>query len=119
MPHADRRATLQAVFDARDLERLVELMDEGVVWRGVPMGDEVPHCHDRREVHDMLDAYRAQGGDAHPLVIASNGDSVVVGARARLPNRDGELYQVYTFRGPRIAFIQDYWDRDSALASVS
>jgi len=55
VPHADRRATLQAVFDARDLERLVELMDEGVVWRGVPMGDEVPHCHDRREVHDMWD----------------------------------------------------------------
>ncbi|MEO7117480.1 MAG: nuclear transport factor 2 family protein [Candidatus Limnocylindrales bacterium] len=115
----DRRATLQAAFDARDLERLVAMMDDGVVWRGVPMGDEVPHCHDRREVHDMLDAYQAQGGDAHPLVIASSGDSVAVDTRARLADRDGELYQVYTFRGPRIALIQDYWDRESALASLS
>ena len=117
------RDALQAAFDAHELDRLVGLMDEGVVWRGVPTEDGVPICRDRREVRDTMQHFIDHGGDAVPVILAKRGDSVLVEVRPRPGETDHhhvptELYQVFTFRAGRIALIQDYRDRAAAAAAL-
>ncbi len=97
---------LQAAFDARDLDGLLELMDDGVVWRGVPADEDIPICHDRREVRGTMEHYVARGGDAHPVILDDRGDSVLVEVRANLDVPRGALYQVFTFRGAKVVLIQ-------------
>lgn len=129
------RERLQAAFDARDLDRLVPLMDEGIVWRGVPRPEEeggIPVCTDRDQVRDQMQRLD-QGGDADPLILAESGDSVLVEVRPHVrphdhPPGDGhdadhdhvypELWQVLTFRAGRMVLIQDYLDRSEAFAAL-
>ena len=91
-------------------------MDPQVTWRGVLLpGQHVPMCHDRREVRRVMAHAIEQGRDGHPQVVGESGDSVVVDPRPH-PRSTSHLHQVYTFRGGRIALIQDYSDRASAMA---
>ena len=129
------RESLQDAFASRDLERLVALMDEGVVWRGVPPpphhhdegAEEHDHgpgiCRDRGEVQHLMRRFLARGGTTDPVVVAEQGDSVAVELRASPIGDDPDQrllarYQVLTFRGDRIVLIQDYTDRDKALAAL-
>ena len=117
------RDALQAVFDARELDRLISLMDEAVVWRGVPTEDEIPICRDRGEVRDTMQHFIGHGGDAEMVILGERGDSVLVDVRPRPGETDHDggptqLYQVFTFRGDRIALIQDYGDREAARAAL-
>jgi ketosteroid isomerase-like protein len=123
---------LTAAFDSRDLGRLVDLMDERVVWHGILDDDHdhrddhdeehdhdhgPPLCTDRDQVRGVLERFLAGGATGHPVVLAEVGDTVVVDPRVepRLPFR---LHQTFTFRQNRIVLIQDFSDRSSALADV-
>lgn len=128
---------LSAAFESRDLDALVGLLDERVVWRGLPADDgEHPHSHhtdrgghdgqehehapmctSRQEVRDVLERFLASGSIGRPVVIAEEGDSVVVDPRPE-PPLPLPLHQAFTFRGGRIVLIQDYPDRASALADL-
>ena len=111
--HADR---LAKVFEARKLDRFIRLMDPQVTWRGVNRpGQAVPMCHNRREVRRVMAHAIEQGRDGHPQVVGESGDSVVVDPRPH-PRSPRHLHQVFTFRGGRIALIQDYPDRAAAMA---
>jgi ketosteroid isomerase-like protein len=127
------RRNLEAAFASRQLARLVELMDEGVVLRGVPTlhdheGEEpehldVPVCRTRDEVRQVMQGFLNRGGDADPVIVVESGDSMVIEIRAmRLPIERADVqfpkYQVFTFRGGRIALIQDYLDRQGALSAI-
>lgn len=134
------RARLETAFDSRDLERLVALLDERVVWRGLPQveyvnghdqaespeareaddhdHDHPPMCTSRDEVRGVFERFMAGGGTGHPVVLAEAGDSLVVDPRAE-PPLEFPLHQAFTFRGARVVLIQDYPDRDSALADLS
>jgi len=112
---ADR---LREAFASRQLDRLIDLMDVAVTWRGIPQrGDPAPHCHDRGEVRDVMANALAQGLDGHPVILAEAGDSVVIDPRA-IPPPQVDLHQVITFRAGRVVLIQDYPDRASAMASI-
>jgi len=112
---ADR---LRAAFDSRDLDTLIGLLDNDVLWRGLRQPDgEVPLCRNRGEVREVLANFLARGGTGDPLIIGEVGDSIVVDPRPD-PPRPFELHQVFTFRGSRIALMQDYPDRASALEAV-
>jgi ketosteroid isomerase-like protein len=130
--HAD---ALRAALDSRALEVLVGLMDEGVVWRGVPgppladahdEDDEyehhrVPMCHDRDEVQRAMQAYLDGGGDADLVILGERGDSVLVEVRQRHEAslmRVPPLHQIFTFRGGRVVLIQDYSDRAEAITAL-
>lgn len=115
--HGDR---LRAAFESRDLEQLLALMDENVLWRGLQQpDDETPICRNRAEVRAILQRFLARGDTARPEILGAVGDSVVVDPRPDPPAPlSTTLHQVYTFRGERIVLIQDYPDRASALASV-
>ena len=126
--------TLTAAFDSRDIGRLLELMDERVVWRGI-LGEtqEDDHVHDEGEEHDhddgppmctgrdqvrgVFEEFLAGGETGHPIVLVEVGDTVVVDPRPE-PALPFPLHQSFTFRGDRIVLIQDYPDRPSALADV-
>lgn len=131
---------LSAAFESGDLDALVGLLDERVVWRGLPADDgehahdhhtdsgdhdghrhehaHAPMCTSRQEVRDMLDELISSGTSARPVVIAEEGDSVAVdlGPEPPLPL---PLHQVFTFRGGRIVLIQDYPDRQAAIADLA
>lgn len=122
---------LAAAFDSRDLGRLIGLLDDRVIWRGLPSDDhedeehdpgddhEVgpPMCTDRDQVREVLQSYLAGGATGHPVVLAEVGDTVVVDPRPE-PQLPFPLHQSFTFRGNRVVLIQDYPDRAKALADV-
>ena len=134
---ATHRETLEAAFDSRDLEQLVRLLDERVVWRGLP-DDEHEHddagadgdapgadhhehppmCTSREAVREALARFMAGGRTGYPVVLAEAGDSMVVDPRAE-PPLPIPLHQGFTFRGGRVVLIQDYPDRASALADLA
>lgn len=133
------RDRLQAAFDSRDLNPLVALLDERVIWRGLPEVEDVndhdhesgpedqaqddhdhdhpPICTSRDEVRGVFEGFMAGGGTGHPVVLAGTGDSVVVDPRPD-PPLPFPLHQAFTFRGGRVVLIQDYPDRASALADL-
>lgn len=125
---------LTAAFDSRDIGRLVELMDERVVWRGIvdesheddhvhDEGEDHEHdhgppmCTDRDQVRGVFEEFVAGGATGHPAVLVEVGDTVVVDPRPQ-PALPFPLHQSFTFRGDRVVLIQDYPDRPSALADV-
>ena len=132
-----RREALRAAFASRDLEQLLGLLDERVIWRGVPDDhpehdeadahrhdeqddddhDHPPMCTDRGQVRGVFERFMAGGGTGHPEVLAEVGDSVVVDPRPE-PPLPFPLHQGFTFRGDRVVLIQDYPDRASALADL-
>jgi ketosteroid isomerase-like protein len=129
--------SLRAAFDSRDLERLLALLDERVIWRGLPNDDiehdaagehpddtidhevraDLPLCTDRDQVRGVFERFMAGGGTGHPVVLAEAGDSVVVDPKPE-PRLPYPLHQGFTFRGERVVLIQDYPDRASALADL-
>jgi hypothetical protein len=133
---ATHRETLEAAFRSRDLEQLVRLLDERVVWRGLPddeyRHDDVgaddhepnahhhehaPMCTNRDEVREALARFMAGERTGYPVVLAEAGDSVVVDPRTE-PPLPIPLHQGFTFRGSHVVLIQDYPDRASALADL-
>ena len=133
------REALSAAFESRDLDALVGLLDERVIWRGLPAHDDenahdhltddidpdghahehphAPMCTGRQEVRDVLEGLLASGSSGRPVVIAEEGDSVVLDPRSE-PPLPLPLHQAFTFRGGRVVLIQDYPDRASALADL-
>jgi hypothetical protein len=118
----------RAAFDSRDLKQVLGLLDERVIRRGVPNdeytherdnGDHelVPLYTDRHQVRGVFERFMARGGTGHPVVLAEVGDSVVVDPRPE-PPLPFPVHQGFTFRGDRVVLIQDYPDRESALADV-
>jgi len=109
---------LREAFGSRELDRLIDLMDPDVTWRGVHYpGEDVPVCHNREEVREVMAKAIARGFDGRPLIVAEAGDSVVIDPRAT-PLRQVDLHQVITFRGGRIVLMQDFPDRASAVAAI-
>lgn len=109
---------LRAAFDSRDLEEVLDLLDEDVVWRGLPQaGSDTPICVSRSEVRDVFIQYMAHGGTGEPVIVGEVGDSVVVDPQPQ-PALPSPLHQVFTFRGGRVVLMQDYPDRSSAFLAV-
>jgi ketosteroid isomerase-like protein len=115
---SDNADRLRDAFESRQLDRLIDMMDAGVTWRGIAQpGDEVPICRDRDEVREVMAQAIARGRDGRPVIIAEAGDSLVVDPRAEPPG-PVELHQVVTFRGGRIVLMQDFPNRSSALGAI-
>jgi len=117
---ADSRQHLTEAFNRRDLERFIELLDPDVVWTGLKKaGEPTPVCRNRDEVREVFERALAAGRTGSPLIVAEQGDAVVIDPRAE-PVLEGqeELHHVYTFRGGRIVAMRDYPNRRSALEAV-
>ena len=125
---------LQAAFNSQDLDQLIALFDERIVWLGLPQADQSddahnhdeeahdhehpPMCTSREEVRAVLGEFLASGRTGHPIVLSEDGDSVVVDPRPE-PPLAFPLHQAFTFRGDRVVLIQDYPDRAAALADLA
>jgi len=117
--------SLGDAFASRDLDRLIDLMDEGVVWRGDPrQADEhgVPVCTDRDGVRDHVAHLVDHGLVADAVVLGERGDSVLIEIHATIKESDhvvpAEVFQMYTFRAGRVVLIQDYFDRGQAVSAL-
>jgi hypothetical protein len=125
-------ASLTTAFESRKVERMIDLLDERVVWRGLAGGGHDPDmdhddagdhdhgppiCTDRDQVRDVFERFLAGGGAGHPVVLAEVGDTVVVDPRPD-PPQPYPLHQAFTFLLDRVVLIQDYPDRASALRDI-
>ena len=65
---------LRAAFDSRDIERLVALLDERVIWRGLPTDDDE---HDAADAHpdDATDHTITTACRCAPIATRSAGSS--------------------------------------------
>jgi ribosomal protein S18 acetylase RimI-like enzyme len=111
-------------FDAmrrRDTESMAAALDPAIVWQGV-RPDLV--CHGPDEV---IDAFLA-GYDANQAIdsleLLGGDDHIVLGVRAPDLAIDevetaGEIYNVFTIDGQKITRIEDYLEREVALAAAS
>jgi limonene-1,2-epoxide hydrolase len=114
---------LWAWFDAlrrRDTESMAAALDPEIVWQGVHPGLV---CHGRDEVvaafvsaydaNQEIDSLELTGGDKHIVLGVRAPDLVVddVGTR-------GEIYNVFTIEAHTIIRIEDYFERDAALAAA-
>src|SRR5215204_229687 len=111
-------------FDAlrrRDTESMAAALDRAIVWQGV-RPDLV--CHGPDEV---IDAFLA-GYDANQAIdsleLLGGDDHIVLGVRAPDLAIDevetaGEIYNVFTIDGQKITRIEDYLEREVALAAAS
>ncbi len=108
--------TLREAFERRDLDAFLALLDPDVVWQGVEP-DQI--CRNREEVRQTIEAIQASGRSGRPEVVAETGDALVVDPHAEPPVPGlEELHHVYTLRDGRVARMQDYPDRASALKAV-
>lgn len=132
---SSKSEALSAAFASRDLGRVIDLLDDRVIWRGIVNdtdsdpdagdhdGDEDDHdhgppmCTDRDQVREVLEGFLAEGATGRPIDLAEVGDTVIVDPRPE-PALPYPLHQAFTFRGDRVVLIQDYPDRASALADI-
>lgn len=115
---------LWAWFDAlrrRDTEAMTASLDAEVVWQGVREGLV---CHGPREVVEaFVSGYDAQQ-EIDSLELLGTDTRIVLGVRGPdLGEVEGvvlgsEIYNVFTIENERITHIEDYLDRDQALAAA-
>jgi ketosteroid isomerase-like protein len=117
---ADTRRALVEAFDGRDLKRFVQLLDPAVVWRGLEQpGEPTPTCRSREKVRGVFEEHLAAGRTGAPEIVAESDGAVVVDPHPD-PAIQGleSLHHLYTFRRRRIVSMQDYVDRQHALAAL-
>jgi hypothetical protein len=104
-----------------DLETLEATLEPDVVWQGLR---EEWACHGPEQVIDTfvgerenrseIDALELIRAEHHAILHASGGDIVAIDD---LPLPDG-IYNVFALDDARISRIDDYADRDEALAAA-
>ena len=125
MPDSRNVVTVREVYDlARKAKHkeLRELLDDGVSWEPAREGAWKP-CENADEVVRTL-LWRAGMNRMRPSEFLDLGDRVLVQLRGRHMSRLGakgmfpRLFQIVVVRGGRVSSIQDYPNREAALAAA-
>jgi ketosteroid isomerase-like protein len=107
----------------QDIEHLVQLLDQNVIWEGAQPGQR---CDGRDQAMGVLGGFF----DSRHLVfdsveLVANGDNVVVGISGPglngIPgdlNSVGQVFHVFTLRDGRVVRWKAYLDRQDALAAA-
>jgi ketosteroid isomerase-like protein len=105
----------------RDVEALRDGLDPTVVWEGLRADLS---CHGPDEVIAGFVSARDEGDDIDALELIPGPDHVVLGVRRPALREvagialDGQIYNVFAIAEDRITRINDYTDRDDALAAA-
>ena len=103
-----------------DFETIEQLLDPNVEWRGFEPGEE--YCGNREDVMETLRERHEQGFAKGDMTFRGSGASavVVVTHPSKLggPDWPDETATVITFRGDRVASMQDYRTEAEALAAA-
>jgi ketosteroid isomerase-like protein len=111
--NADR---LREVFAARDFDAFVSLFAQDAQW---VWWEPDPVCRDKAQIVARLNEVRAEGTEVDPEIVYDGGDRLVVRPRTKpLFEVAPDLHHVYTFEAGQIVHLEDFPDRDSALAAV-
>jgi ketosteroid isomerase-like protein len=115
-----------ALWNAREFEATLELMDPEVEWRtgGVlPDVDDVYYGHDgvRRFWEDFMEPWETIS--IEPLQVSADGDEVVMLARFRARGREGigvdlTAGQRYTVRSGKVVRFEGHPTHEEALAAA-
>ena len=106
----------------RDVEAVRAALDDEVVWQGVRAHFV---CRGVDEVVDGFIGQRDEGDEIDSLELIGAPEHVVL--HARIPSlRDidgvpahGEIYNVFTLSADKIVRIEDYLERNDALAAAN
>jgi limonene-1,2-epoxide hydrolase len=110
-------------FDALrrgDTESMAAALDPSIVWQGVRPGLV---CHGPEEVvaafmaaydaNQEIDSLELVGGEEHAVLGVRTPDLVIDEVETA-----GEIYNVFTIVSDRITLIEDYLEREAALAAA-
>jgi limonene-1,2-epoxide hydrolase len=110
-------------FDALrrgDTESMAAALDPAIVWEGVRPAFV---CHGPEEVvagfvtafdaNQEIDSLELVGGEGHVVLGVRTPDLVIDEVETA-----GEIYNVFTIVGDRITLIEDYLEREAALAAA-
>ncbi len=111
-------AELLVAFEARDLEAFGALLADDARW-----GDDTSpnRCRNRSEVTDTFRRQIAAGVDGTVSFVELGPAGILCQLTATFPaDREGTgtLFHLYRVRGERIAEIEPFFDRRSALAAL-
>jgi hypothetical protein len=110
-------------FDAlrrRDTEAMAAALDRDIVWQGA-RPDLV--CHGPDEVIEAFLVGYDRDQEIASLELLGGDPHIVLGVRApdlaiNEVDTDGEIYNVFTIEGHKIKWIEDYLEREAALAAA-
>ena len=111
---------IKQALEAQDLEAFLAEFDREAVWLGLrdPAGD-TPVCRNRDEVRSVFEAQLALGRSGRPEIVAETSDQIVVDMHPEPRNEDApDLHQILTLRAGKIVRMEDFVDRQSALAEL-
>ena len=113
--------TSQRIKDAlerQDLDRFLGEFDTDAVWLGIRAPDGAAFdCRSRDEIRGVFEDQISLGRSGHPEVIAETDDQIVVDMHPEPPDEDWPgLHHVLTFRAGKVVRMEDFADRESALA---
>lgn len=123
-PEENIKTILAGWLDAlrrHDFDAVERRMDPDVYWQGV-REDFV--CENRDEAMGMLREQQREEHGVEALELIGTEDRVVLGVRSTQLQEiegvplGGQIFQVFTLRGGRIIRVDEYVQRDEALAAA-
>jgi hypothetical protein len=105
-------------YQTGDVEHLADRLDPDVTWQGIDPG---MMCHNRDEVMSVFRSQARETFRVDQLEVIDGGDRVVLCLRsvdAADPGQIALIFQVFTFDGDRIVWMQDYETRAEALQAA-
>jgi SnoaL-like protein len=106
-----------------DFERFIAAFDPDAVWVGV---DPSMVCANRDEIEQTMRTWMNEGGTVDPEIVAEIDSAIVVDVRPEPPLTEGgwpplaegELHQIFRIENGRIVRLEDYANRQAALAAA-
>jgi len=113
--------TSQRIRDAleqQDLDRFLGEFDTDAVWLRIRRLDGAAFdCRSRDEIRGVFEEQISLGRSGHPEVIAETDEQIVVDMHPEPPDEDWPgLHHVLTVRAGKVVRMEDFADRESALA---
>ena len=106
---------VRTAIERGDLNDFLSALDPEVVWRGT-RGEL---CRNREEVRSVFEGWLARGLSGRPEIIAESDDRIVVDPHVEPAHPEvPELHHVFTLRDGLIVEMQDYPNRETAVAAL-
>ena len=107
-------------LERQDLEGFITEFDSHAVWLGIRQPDGWAFdCRSRDEIRSVFEDQVALGRTGRPEIVAETDDQIVVDMHPEPPEEAWpQLHHVLTFRAGKVVRMEDFVDRESALAAV-
>jgi ketosteroid isomerase-like protein len=111
---------IKDALERQDLEGFIREFDSQAVWLGIRQPDGAAlDCRSRDEIRSVFEDQLALGRTGRPEIVEARGDQIVVDMHPEPPEEAWpELHHVLTLRAGMVVRMEDFADREAALAAL-